>query len=162
LGAGGACRAVFMALGWSGAKKISVAARKIDKAEQLIREGKLYIESKTECVSLSHIPVQTLKEASLIVNTTPIGMYPYENNLPPIAFELLQPTQYICDLIYNPLETQFLAKAKLKGCKVVNGVGMLVHQGAKTFSLFTDKKAPIEEMRQVVLDYVSKSRKVLP
>lgn len=162
LGSGGACRAVALSLAWSGVNKISVAARNVFKGEEMLKDAKLDREVETQCFSILDIPSKTLEEADLIVNTTPLGMVPYEDQMPNISLEVLHSDQYICDLIYNPLETIFLKQAKLRGCKTLNGVGMLVHQGAEAFTIWTSKAAPIEEMRQVVLDYVCKSRNKLP
>jgi shikimate dehydrogenase len=158
LGAGGACRAVALSLAWSGAKKLIIAARKVTKAEDLARETKLEQEIEVECLPLVALPEKKVADADLIVNTTPLGMTPYEDQMPYDSFYTLHSGQYICDLIYNPLETQFLKSAKLKGCKTINGVGMLVHQGAKSFSLWTGKTAPVEEMRQIVMEHVDKTR----
>lgn len=162
LGAGGACRAIALSLAWSKAKKLIIATRKVTKAEDLVRATKLEQEVEIECHPLATLPAKIVADADLIVNTTPLGMAPYEDKVPYAAFDILRPDQYVCDLIYNPLETVFLKQAKLKGCKTINGVGMLVHQGAKAFSLWTGKTAPVEEMRQVVLENVDKIRKKIP
>lgn len=162
LGAGGACRAVAVALAWAGAKKIIVATRDVNKAEKMIKETGLDQELQTECFSLPGLPAEKIAEPDLIVNTTPLGMAPLEDKMPDISLEGLHSSQYVYDLIYNPLETVLLRQARLKGCKTVNGIGMLVHQGAKSFYLWTQKKPPIEEMRHAILQYVGNSRKKLP
>jgi shikimate dehydrogenase len=162
LGAGGACRAVALSLAWAGAKKIIVATRNATKAEKMIKETGLEQEVQTECFFLSSLPSEKIAEADLIVNTTPLGMAPFEDKMPDIPLEGLHSAQYVCDLIYNPLKTVLLRKARLKGCKTVNGIGMLVHQGAKSFYLWTKEKPPIDEMRQAILKYVGNSRKKLP
>ena len=162
LGAGGACRAAALALAWSGAEIITIAARDIRKAESLVKETKLDEEAKTKCFVLRNLPTNEIAEADLIVNTTPLGMAPLERQMPLISCDMLHERQYVSDIIYNPLETLFLKKAKLKGCRTINGVGMLVHQGAKAFSLWTKEKAPVEEMRRIVLESVDKGRKKIP
>lgn len=160
LGAGGACRSVALSLAWAGADKISVAARSVTKAEAMLNEASLEVE--THCYALPDIQPKVLEEADLIVNTTPLGMAPHLDQMPAISLDYLHPEQWVCDLIYNPPETLFLKQAKLKGCKTINGIGMLVHQGAEAFTIWTSHSAPVEEMRQVVLDYVNKSRKFFP
>ncbi len=57
--------------------------------------------------------------------------------------------------VYNPLKTRFLRDAEKAGCRTIDGVSMLVHQGALQFELWTDRKAPVEIMRRVVLDELS-------
>ena len=56
------------------------------------------------------------------------------------------------DMVYNPLKTRFLADAEEKGCTIVDGLSMFVHQGAVQFELWTGEKAPVEIMRKVVLE----------
>jgi len=162
IGAGGACRAVAWSLAWSGAGKISIAARKLLKAETMLKEIKIALEIETQCFPLDDFQPKILEEADLIVNTTPLGMSPFLDQMPNIPLDNLHPGQFVCDLIYNPPETLFLKEAKSKGCKTINGVGMLVHQGAEAFTIWTSQPAPIEEMRQIVLDYVKKTRKNFP
>jgi shikimate dehydrogenase len=58
----------------------------------------------------------------------------------------------VMDIIYNPLETRFLKEAAARGCRTINGVDMFVFQGAHQFELWTGKKAPVEVMRQAVLE----------
>jgi shikimate dehydrogenase len=62
----------------------------------------------------------------------------------------LKQTRAIYDMIYQPAETKLLAAAKAAGCKTANGIGMLVHQGAKAFEIWTGKSAPLEVMRRAV------------
>ena len=64
--------------------------------------------------------------------------------------------EHICfDATYNPLRTRFLAEAEAKGCKVINGLGMSVYQGARQIELWTGKEAPVEQMFQTLDDITS-------
>jgi shikimate dehydrogenase len=66
--------------------------------------------------------------------------------------ELLEAGTVVMDTVYNPLKTRILRDAEKAGCHTIDGVAMLVHQGALQFEMWTSKKAPVEIMRRVVLD----------
>jgi shikimate dehydrogenase len=69
----------------------------------------------------------------------------------PLEPSLLSSNLVVMDLVYNPLQTRLLRDAQQAGCEAIDGVGMLVHQGAEGFQLWTGKSAPIKIMRYVVL-----------
>jgi shikimate dehydrogenase len=86
--------------------------------------------------------LRSLAEADLLVNCTPIGMAGGEfNGTPAIEAALLNPETTVFDLVYNPIETPLVAAAKSRGAKAVSGLGMLVHQAAEAFRLWTGKDA---------------------
>ncbi len=68
-----------------------------------------------------------------------------------IDSELISPTSFVCDLIYHPAQTKLLAAAAQRGAGTMNGLGMLVYQGALAFKIWTGVKAPVEVMREAVL-----------
>jgi len=70
----------------------------------------------------------------------------------PVKKEWLSPRQTIFEIVYRPIDTQFLERAKQAGARTVTGLDMLLHQGAYSFELWTGKKAPILNMRQAVLE----------
>jgi shikimate dehydrogenase len=72
----------------------------------------------------------------LIVNTTPLGMFPQVNSFPQIPFEYLTSNHFVCDLIYNPEETMLLKKAKDKGAMILNGLSMLHLQAEKSWKIW--------------------------
>lgn len=162
LGAGGACRAVAMTLSWAGIGKLHLAARSVAKAENLARDISNFSSTWLEVSNLEDLTEQAIGEADLIINTTPVGMYPHVDELAPLNTNALHRGQLVCDLIYNPLQTTLLKEAGKQGCATLNGIGMLVYQGAESFSLWTEKSAPLEVMRQAVLNNVGKSRKKVP
>lgn len=159
LGAGGSARAVSFSLASAGVQKITIVARDILKAEKLASDLNQYFHLTLEVREFSSLSEVAVGEAHLIVNTTPLGMYPQENTMPPIKLEGFHRGQHCYDLIYNPFETKLMEEAKKRGLTVQNGVGMLVHQGAQAFSLWTGKTPPLEIMRQAVFDHVGYSRK---
>jgi shikimate dehydrogenase len=87
----------------------------------------------------------------ILINTTPVGMHP-ETDATPIPKEDLSKDMVVMDIVYNPLETRFLKDAVASGCRIINGVDMFVFQGAQQFELWTGRKAPVEAMRQAVLE----------
>ncbi len=77
-----------------------------------------------------------IKERTLIINATPLGMLPDTDTYPPIPYQWLGQGHVLFDLVYNPPETLFLKKGKEKGCKTVNGNGMLISQATKAWEIW--------------------------
>jgi len=93
---------------------------------------------------------ELLPQVQLIVQATPVGMSPRWEDCPPFPFDCLRPGHVVCDLIYNPPLTKFLARAKEAGAGILNGLGMLLYQGALAFELWTGVSAPVEVMRRAL------------
>jgi shikimate dehydrogenase len=137
LGAGGAGRAIAHALGRVGAEVV-VAARRVDAAQAaagLAPDGR--------GIDLAGVDTE-LRDATLVVNATPLGM---GGEHPPFDVAALAPKAVVADTVYHPLETPLLAAARERGLACVDGLGMLVHQAAISFSWFTGVDAPVEAMR---------------
>lgn len=79
-----------------------------------------------------------ITESKLIVNTTPLGMHPNTDGMPPIDHELLGPGHYVYDLIYNPARTMFLQKAEMRGATIKNGLEMLHVQAEKSWQIWNN------------------------
>ena len=90
----------------------------------------------------------------IVVNTTPVGMTPHDDCMP-VKPELVAAGTVVMDMVYNPLKTRLLKEAKKTGCHTIEGVSMLVHQGAVQFELWTGQKAPVDVMRKAVMDELS-------
>ena len=151
LGAGGAARGILVALSVKKPKTIVIANRTLARAISLIKafKGK-FPETKFKAVDLNKdILKKYFKEIELLVNTTSVGMK--KNETVEIPLELLPKTAVVSDIVYNPLETLLLKKAKKLGLTTHSGLGMLVHQGVKSFKLWTGMDAPIEVMRKAAL-----------
>lgn len=149
LGAGGAARAIGFQLALAG-----MEVRFVDdppaRAEQL---GDL-IRTHTgcNCGGLAWNDIDAaLRHADLVVNATPVGMYPHTNAMPPISLKKVKTSAVIADIIYNPQRTRLLEEASALGLQTVGGLGMFIHQGARSFELFTGEKAPVSLMRETVL-----------
>jgi len=134
LGAGGGARSIAYSMAKDGAYSISITARTPEKAESI---GKI-ITDYSKCKF--NLGFDKTKKYDIIINTTPLGMHPHENENPFDNFEMVNENTVCCDLIYNPWETLFLKEAKKRGAKTVNGLGMLVFQGIYAFEHFMNEK----------------------
>jgi shikimate dehydrogenase len=148
LGAGGSSRAIVHALTEAGAVVI-LANRNQERAEALARA---VARRPVRVIPFTEVAIgKALGEATILVNTTSLGMYPHTEEMPPIPAAALTPQHFVSDLIYNPAETRLLAMARERGCVTQNGVEMLVRQGAIAFQHWTGQYPPVEKMRQAVL-----------
>ncbi len=150
IGAGGAARAVSFSLARSGLKELTIFNRSLPKARSLANLVRMRSRTEVKCHNLERIE-NKLAESSLLVNCTPVGMTGHSSDNTPIPAEVLSRVDIVMDLIYNPLRTQLLRKAQESGCKTINGLTMLVQQGAASFEIWTGKKAPINVMKKAVL-----------
>ena len=118
---------------------IVITNRTVEKAQQLAGT----IEGATAQTLVE--AEETLAEYGLIVQTTSVGMNFAQEGMP-LNPENVATDAVVADIIYNPLETEFLAQARRKGAKTLNGVGMFVHQGALAFQTWTDIRPDTEKM----------------
>lgn len=147
VGAGGGARAVGFGVKQEGGR-LTIINRTEEKGEKLADDLGCEFRSLSEVKQLSY---------DIIINATSAGMTPDENSVP-LNTHLLEREMVVMDMVYNPLKTRFLEKAQKFGCIIVDGVSMLVHQGAVQFELWTGRKAPVDVMRKVVLDELKVSR----
>lgn len=149
LGAGGASKAVTIKLADEGVKEIALYDLDEKKAEELVKHiQKMYGEKiKIERINKNDIE-EKVKESNLLVNCTPIGMKESDPEL--VSEEVFSRNHVVYDLIYNPERTKLLQGAERKGAKVVNGLGMLVYQGAISFERWTGKKPDTEVMFKMI------------
>lgn len=147
IGAGGAARAIYFTMAKMKPQAIDIANRTVFKAQELI-ESCPY-ESNSKAVSLEEAEI-LLNEYDVVIQTTMIGMYPKISEKP-ISLRNLNTQSLVCDIVYNPLETQFLMEAKQKGATVQNGVEMFVYQGALAFEKWTGIFPDVKRMRENVL-----------
>jgi shikimate dehydrogenase len=148
LGAGGACRAVLVALEDMGFREILLANRTKEKAEKLAQEFST-AQTKIDSVSWKEAP-HTLSNVGLLVNTTSLGM----TGQLPLAFSLekLPSSAFVADIVYAPVETGLLLKAKQQGYRTIDGLGMLLHQARPSFKAFFGRDPEVtEELRRFVL-----------
>lgn len=149
LGAGGACRAVIVALVDMGFGEIRIANRTLERAEKLAREFAAP-SCKISVAAWDEAP-QALPNIDLLVNTTSLGM----KGQPALEFALdaLPTTAFVTDIVYAPLETDLLRRAKLRGNRAIDGLGMLLHQARPAFKAFFGRDPQVtEELRRYVLE----------
>jgi shikimate dehydrogenase len=150
LGCGGAGRGIAMTLASRGAARVFLCNRTTSKAEILADEINAKIRPCVETVPHSFAEMRkALAESEVLINATSLGMHPNEARLP-IEPDLLRRELAVADLVYNPLMTRLLSTARQLGCPIVKGHGMLVHQGALGFKLWTGVDPIIEEMFQAL------------
>ncbi len=149
IGAGGVSRAIMTVLASRRPKKIYLANRTVEKAEEICE--KLNREVCPCCVPL---PLDCnlepfAAESTVLINATNIGMPPMEGKSP-VDLSLLRPDLFVADVIYNPRRTLLLETAEKMGCRVVNGQSLLLHQGKIAFQIWTGKEAPVDVMARAV------------
>ena len=144
-GAGGATRAVIVALADAGVPEIIIANRTRRKAEALRDDFGARI-SVVDWVQADKM----LEGANTVINTTSLGMVGGQDFKVPL--DNLSKDAVVTDIVYNPLRTPFLKAAELQGCKTVDGLGMLLHQGVPGFERWFGQRPEVdEETRQAVL-----------
>lgn len=94
---------------------------------------------KPGCISYSDINEGLLRGIRLIVNTTPVGMYPHTEGKPDIRYYLLTEKHILFDLVYNPEKTAFLKEGEERGCKILTGLKMLYSQAERSWEIWNDK-----------------------
>lgn len=139
LGAGGAARAIVAALRHYGAR-VAILNRTVRRAELLAEEF--------GCTA-GPLGAAIGGEAEIVINCTSIGMHPNTGECP--VTSIPESTKVVFDTIYNPIETQLLARARRAGCATVTGVDMFVNQAVAQFEIWTKGIAPRGVMRNVVV-----------
>lgn len=158
LGAGGAARAVLYGLiTYLRPSLIHLLNRSVERAITL---RDFFVGSfgfrPIEVLDL-YMPAAeaALAESTLIVNTTPLGMPPEVDDTPVRSINCFHEGQILVDLVYNPLETKLIRAAKSRGAKTISGLEMLLHQGARSFELWTNRKMPLQKVRRTLRAYLS-------
>ncbi len=150
LGAGGSARAVAYALAKSGGR-LQVVARRPEQAGELAAALRPYAGDVAARPTADLAALVATLTAPLIVNTTPLGMTPHPEASPWPDDLPLPPGAFVYDLVYNPRETTFMRQAQAAGLPAANGLGMLVHQGARAFELWTGHTPNVALMRTMVV-----------
>lgn len=148
-GNGGAARSIAHALLDEGAR-VFIAGRNRRRVSSLVDDLKKSHDS-AEGLLLDDITPGFTGRVNIIINTTPVGMAP-DTDACIFPENLLQKSQLVMDIVYTPLKTALLAAAERKGCRVLNGLEMLLYQGARQFEIWTDLRAPVDIMRSALLE----------
>ncbi len=149
-GCGGAVRAIAMTLAAKGAGAIYICNRTKEKADNLAAEINAKIAPCAKPIpQVTEEISPILRTCDVLVNGTQIGMHPYTNTSP-IDKSLLTNSLIVSDIVYNPLTTKLLHDAQQQGCTTVDGLGMLIYQGAAAFRLWTGLEPLVDEMSDTV------------
>ena len=145
LGAGGAARAIAVECALAGAAKLTVINRSADRAAELAALIRDKTPADSEALALE--PRMRVPEGTnILINATSIGLAPDSDKKPDLDYDSITAGMVVCDVVFNPAETLFLAEAEKRGARTVNGLGMLACQGARNFTLWTGREAPLEVM----------------
>jgi shikimate dehydrogenase len=143
LGAGGAARGVLAALLQAGANRIGLMNRTHDRAVTLAQEFSRHFPDRR----VMPIPwTRRLPASRLVINTTSLGMDASGETVPDLSG--LPEAALVYDIVYAPPLTPLLAAAQARGLLVENGLGMLIHQGAKAFEIWTGQPMPVAAVRR--------------
>ena len=161
LGAGGAARAIAIQMALEGAKSIIIANRTLERGKKLAK----YICSKLKAQSSKLLKAVSLndssligyfREADIIINTTSVGMK--NGDTPLFPYDYISDRNLVCDIVYKPIETKLLKEASARGARILNGLGMLVYQGSLSFKIWTGHEMPVEIVRKVLTEELSKEK----
>ena len=145
LGAGGAAKAIGVECALAGAKKITIVNRNKERGEDLVK----LISEKTKAEAEYAAWDSTYKvapETDIFINATCIGLYPDVNSKPDVDYDTVTSSMVVSDVVFNDPNTLFLQEAAKRGAHTINGLGMLVNQGALNFTLWTGVEAPVDVM----------------
>lgn len=156
VGAGGASKAITFTLLNHNINKLFIANRSEDNAKTLIDN----LKKQTGHENIEYIPINRVDEiiesVDIIINTTPIGMYPNVDAEAPITTDKISENHVVMDIIYNPLETKLIKKAKENNATTITGTHMLVNQGILAFEIFTGETPTYESFEEALLEQLKK------
>lgn len=145
LGAGGASRAISVECALAGAKKIYIVNRNPERGGELVQLLKDRTAAEAEYIHWVGA-VQIPTDVEILVNGTCVGLFPDVDQKPEMDYDTLRPGMVVSDVIFNDPNSLFLREAERRGAQTVNGLGMLVNQGALNFTLWTGAEAPVDVM----------------
>ena len=152
-GAGGAAKAVLYSLLYRFEPKnilvLDVSEDKIEKINAIIGSlGTGKINVSFDLVSSVNNLNEKIKDAKLIINSSPVGMSPDVEKSVIDDENVLNENHIVYDLVYNPIKTSLLKMAERRGAAAIGGLDMLIYQGAEAFKIWTEKDMPVEKVRE--------------
>ncbi|MFX1503171.1 MAG: shikimate dehydrogenase family protein, partial [Promethearchaeota archaeon] len=132
--------------------KIEKKAKKL--ANEIKKKYGINIQGK---IHSNQVLSEESKKADILINATPLGMYPNIDKSP-IPAEFLHEDLFVFDIVYNPLKTQLLKDASEIGCNILGGLDMLVNQGALSFEWWTNKKPNIKLMKNKIIEFLGRDK----
>jgi shikimate dehydrogenase len=145
LGAGGAARAIAFQLAKDGGN-VTIANRSIDRAELLANEVSKV--GKAKAYGLEDLK-NLVKDSDILINSTAVGMFPNISETI-VTSGMMHRDLVVFDIVYNPINTRILQEARKAGAKTIDGVMMLVYQGAEAFKIWTGRTPPVDIMEKAV------------
>jgi shikimate dehydrogenase len=149
LGAGGAARAMSVELALAGAAHITIVNRTPSRGQELAKHLAEKTPAEAQFVHWQG-EYSVPSEVDILVNATSIGLFPNVEEMPSIVMASLRPDLLVCDVIPNPPQTAFLRAAAAEGARTLDGLGMLVYQGAIAFQMWTGVEASVTVMRRAL------------
>jgi len=148
LGKGGAATAIGVQAALEGAEEICIFNRSDASAYACLIGGNSGCRAEAYLITDLEILREKLARADILINATSVGMGEWKGKslIPDASY--LRKELWVADIIYNPKETELLKIAKEIGCPVVNGLGMLLYQGAEAFRLWTGREMPVKEVKE--------------
>ena len=146
IGAGGAARAICVEFALAGARSVTIVNRSAARGEELVHHLNSTTKTKSTFLPWSEA-IAVPADAEIVVNATSMGLYP-DTDSPPLQFESLNGEMLVADVIHNPPWTPFLQRAADRGCRTVDGLGMLVNQGRIGIQHWTGVFPDAEPMRK--------------
>jgi shikimate dehydrogenase len=145
LGAGGAARAIAFSLVEAGAD-LTIANRTVSRAKELASLIERGLGKRVSFLPLNRDRLKNvLREKDILINATSVGMRPKVNETL-VTAEMMHEGLIVYDIVYKPLQTRLLREARKAGAVALDGLGMLVRQGALAFEIWTGRKAPVRVM----------------
>ncbi|MGL4648986.1 MAG: shikimate dehydrogenase family protein [Caldilineaceae bacterium] len=151
LGAGGAARAMTVELALAGAASLTIVNRSVERAQPLVDLLRANTPAAIHLVPWQ-APFAIPPDTDVVANATSIGLYPNVDDRPLLDYGTITPGMVVCDVIPNPPQTPFLREAAARGARTLDGLGMLVYQGAIGFKMWTGHDAPVDVMRRALAD----------
>lgn len=155
LGSGGAVRAVAFAMA-ERAAAIQILGRTPGNVSRLVADLAYTDQCPVLGGSLTEDLENAMAECDIVVQGTPMGMYPHQVGTSPVPAELFRPQQVVFDMVYRPMRTRFIEEAEAAGCKTIPGYTMLVNQAELQFEQWTGLPAPVGVMEAALLDALKK------
>lgn len=152
LGAGGAARAIAVELGLSGAGQIAIVNRSPERGQQLVELLRTRVKLAADFSRLEgeyYVP----EMADILINATSIGLGDAGARVP-VAVDSLRPELIVADVIFNPPETWLIRTAKERGCRTIDGLGMLVNQAVISFKIWTGQTPNAGVMRDALEEFL--------
>jgi shikimate dehydrogenase len=153
LGAGGAARAIAVELGLSGVADITIVNRSAPRGEELVAVLRDRVKTQAQFATL-HGDYELPAETDILINATSLGLGDSKARVP-VAAGSLRPELIVADVVFNPPETWLLRTATERGCRTLDGLGMLVNQAVIGFKIWTGIEPNATVMRDALEEFLS-------